>query len=474
MRELDTFEARFAAAYHRYLDEMPVAVDATAVARAAAGARPRRGLSRTGSRSRPLLGWLVLAALLAVLALAAVLGAAGQRRLSAMLVTPTAVQTPAEATPAPSSPAPSSPAPAAQLPPDPLVGSGMASVTPLGSIAWATWRPAKLSRTPWLPRGWKPAELSPGGLGNALPLGTDHGPVVLVDNDMIWRSEDGAWASTPLPPDAYLPGASRGDELLLSGPDAAYRFVWSDGRWIAAGTIAGPGALNRPVDMAVGADGRRVLISEDAVSVSLDGTMYQPAAPGACLLSVVAQEGGFVGLGTHCDQPWTDTIGATGPIAWTSADGVTWVPTGPRVPLQDGAVILDVAAHAGRQVAGGVAPAGKGTGALVPALWFSDDGLAWRRATVTDPTCAPWNCVEATGFASIAAGDAGWMALEAGGRVWTSSDGTSWEPLADWPAVCAGYSAPLAAVGRDLVVVGASDCQRGAGDEVAMGTITRP
>ncbi|HYL40884.1 MAG TPA: hypothetical protein VET90_06210, partial [Candidatus Binatus sp.] len=41
MAEPEVFEARFAAAYRQYVAEVPTEVDAMAVARAAAGARPR-------------------------------------------------------------------------------------------------------------------------------------------------------------------------------------------------------------------------------------------------------------------------------------------------------------------------------------------------------------------------------------------------------------------------------------------------
>ena len=63
MAELDRFEARFAAAYRRYLEEGPVEVDAGAVARRAAVDAPRRQAWVAGFRPfglSPALAWLLL------------------------------------------------------------------------------------------------------------------------------------------------------------------------------------------------------------------------------------------------------------------------------------------------------------------------------------------------------------------------------------------------------------------------------
>jgi len=66
MAELEVFEARFAAAYRRYLDEVSTDVDAAAMARAAATARPRARWAawRGALRPVPALAWLALLGLL--------------------------------------------------------------------------------------------------------------------------------------------------------------------------------------------------------------------------------------------------------------------------------------------------------------------------------------------------------------------------------------------------------------------------
>lgn len=74
----EAFEARFAAAYRRYLDEVPVAVDAAEVARAVA-VRPRGRwvVPWSSGRRAPALAWIVVLAalLLALLAAALIAGA---------------------------------------------------------------------------------------------------------------------------------------------------------------------------------------------------------------------------------------------------------------------------------------------------------------------------------------------------------------------------------------------------------------
>lgn len=74
MTELDAFEARFADAYRRYLDEGPTDVDAAEVARAVVAGRSRRWrVGRWTLGAVPAVAWM---ALLAALLLAAVVGAA--------------------------------------------------------------------------------------------------------------------------------------------------------------------------------------------------------------------------------------------------------------------------------------------------------------------------------------------------------------------------------------------------------------
>lgn len=77
MSDLDVFETRFAAAYRRYLDEVPTDVDAVAVTRAVAAARPAVG--PWALRPTRALVWLVLLGLLLVALGAAALLVGSQR-----------------------------------------------------------------------------------------------------------------------------------------------------------------------------------------------------------------------------------------------------------------------------------------------------------------------------------------------------------------------------------------------------------
>ena len=96
MSELGTFETRFAAAYRRYLDEVPTEVDAAAVVRTVTAAHPgpRAGAWSWSLRPAPALAWLVLLALLlaALGAAAFFIGSQRVQRLPAVIppVSPTA------------------------------------------------------------------------------------------------------------------------------------------------------------------------------------------------------------------------------------------------------------------------------------------------------------------------------------------------------------------------------------------------
>jgi hypothetical protein len=88
MAELDAFEARFAAACRRYLDEAPTEVDAAAVARTVIALPPARRLPWPATlRGAPALAWLLLLAiLLATLAAGIVfVGSQLQARLPAVV-----------------------------------------------------------------------------------------------------------------------------------------------------------------------------------------------------------------------------------------------------------------------------------------------------------------------------------------------------------------------------------------------------
>jgi len=150
MTELDPFEARFAAAYARYLDDVPTKVDAAEVARMVARAHPRTragaGFALPGLTPR--LAWLLLiAAMLAAFGAGALLVGSWPARTSE--VAPTAAPTTAPAPSMPAvAPAPSAPsAPAAAFTVGDLAGTWTGAVIVPGfddaNAAVLTLNPAK-------------------------------------------------------------------------------------------------------------------------------------------------------------------------------------------------------------------------------------------------------------------------------------------------------------------------------------------
>jgi hypothetical protein len=95
MPEFDIFEARFAATYHRYLDEVPTEVDAADVARtvAVADRRSREGSFWRSPSTTRAVGWVLLLALVLLTAIGAALLIVGARRpaLYDLTVLPTGI-----------------------------------------------------------------------------------------------------------------------------------------------------------------------------------------------------------------------------------------------------------------------------------------------------------------------------------------------------------------------------------------------
>lgn len=109
----DPFERRFAAAYRRYLDEVPTAVDAVAVARAATAPRHARRIAPPWTRRpMPALTWLVLLGLLLAAFGAAALFVGSQRQGVVSACPPGTT--------------PDEPGPAAQA--RPVIGDGVAAL----------------------------------------------------------------------------------------------------------------------------------------------------------------------------------------------------------------------------------------------------------------------------------------------------------------------------------------------------------
>jgi hypothetical protein len=360
------------------------------------------------------------------------------------------------------------------LPPNELPTS---SASQLGVTAVT---PSALGRISWTVR------LPPGISSSAVPLGTPHGPVLLEGENMAWRSSAGAWKVAPILGTARWPGTVLGDDLFLTDAGRLARFHWTGSEWVRAGSLEGLDTITAPMGLVAG---RHAIVAYGVggVAASTDGVTFTPAvdAP-TCVASTVATGDRFVALRGPCQEG----IGALSagieagsllqrfdePIPWTSTDGLHWKPAATVSPFGSGSTITGVASRGGRQVAIGVAPpAGAGPGpSLAPAVWVSDDGLAWRRLpALPEAPCdsTTGGCSWATGFRTIVASDPGWLilAFDSSSMAWTSADGLDWEPLHGQPAIWGGYLPPVVALGSDLVVVSAIGQQ-----SIAIGAILGP
>lgn len=162
--------------------------------------------------------------------------------------------------------------------------------------------------------------------------------------------------------------------------------------------------------------------SPDAAAPSLPASA-QAAEPsgldGAALSSVAQIDGATAAVGSDGD----------GAAAWTSQDGVTWEPA--DVAEAASVPALRAVAFADRGVAFG------GDDIEESRLWTSVDGTTWEPAGE--------GVGEALGgrVNAVAPDGAGWAAVgdrvdpeggeAAGGVLWTSPDGTSWEVAAELP-----------------------------------------
>ena len=257
-------------------------------------------------------------------------------------------------------------------------------------------------------------------------------------------------------------------------PDAEPATGWS---WKTAGLPDGAG---RPTAVdGLAADGDRVVAvgatSPDGTHeqagfwISDDGGAHWRAASvpdtGAEAWAVVHTSTGFVAVGG----------GADGAYAWTSADGASWQPT----PVADGGVLYDVVAtpagalavgsargtngrhaavyrrgpdgtwtdlsgdeasfaagsdtvlyHLARDAAGRLVASGYGPDGGLVNVWTSpDDGASWTYHG-NGGIAGPGGVIDLL----LPAGD-GFVALQAGGAVWQSSDGQEWQPVGALPAV---------------------------------------
>jgi hypothetical protein len=164
----------------------------------------------------------------------------------------------------------------------------------------------------------------------------------------------------------------------------------------------------------------------------------------ASVRDVAAGGPGFVGVGYILE--------ATGPMAtaWASPDGQSWTLRS-DFPGGDGSVAWGVATTGATAVAVGVV-----NGA--PAAWYSADGVRWTRAAAPrdGPDRGELRAVVASKLGFLAAGsdEHGRLAPEA--VFWTSTDGRTWERVADSAEFAAARVEGLAAQDGGVVAVGTS------------------
>lgn len=148
----------------------------------------------------------------------------------------------------------------------------------------------------------------------------------------------------------------------------------------------------------------------------------QDSGSGSAFLNAVAFGGYFYLFGELIDGDYAL------PAVWSSPDGRRWqlmaLPDGRQAEGDlaggvDGVRIRDIAATHSAMVAVGEVALGDGNGA---AIWISTDGATWQR--VADPDVEPHDF-----FDMIAASDEGFVAH--GARMWFSADGRDWQASMD-------------------------------------------
>ena len=143
--------------------------------------------------------------------------------------------------------------------------------------------------------------------------------------------------------------------------------------------------------------------AQATVWMSPDGGSWAPepavGLEGAHLLHVVsAPDGTLVGVGRSLTDPPVF-------VAWTSADGITWV----RQPPPDGILpagaqqISDLAAYPGGYVAVGLV---NNNGDIDSAWWTSSDGVLWAVGTIAEPGVQQMLGVAVSDGVMVAAGEA--------------------------------------------------------------------
>ncbi len=310
---------------------------------------------------------------------------------------------------------------------------------------------------------WTPASLAPSAAASPGP-GAWTGlrwsaPAVLPKGDARYATPDDvvAWAGGYVAagflqydggdaPAAWWSADGRSWTRAVAGhtqPAASMRWLAALGdRLVAIGTggapvctAPGPGETCAPLPVLTwtSPDGRTWTEGPSAATFG-----------GATIAAVAAGHGRIVAVG--------DT-GFDHPAIWTSTDGTTWtreaLPAATFAQAHPGAV---VAFAGGFVLAGGVGGVQPPSGGVVPnvlsspAIWVSADGLSWRRANLADPANAGQVVTlvaGADGLLAVGPTPTGYTAA-----VWTSGDGRTWTRLSD-PNVLPGGS--IASDGRHMI-----------------------
>ncbi|HKF84666.1 MAG TPA: hypothetical protein VKB30_02705 [Candidatus Limnocylindrales bacterium] len=265
------------------------------------------------------------------------------------------------------------------------------------------------------------------------------------------------------------------DGLLAVGaqlpPSAAVAYRSADGRsWTPE-----PGFAGQEGSVAVGvaaAGGRIVVVGRRGAAAAAwvrDGGAWQaapaeaaleaPAGGTAEMRAVVAWRDGWVAVGSlDTDASHRDAA------IWTSPDGLRWRRAGSDTDFTRSAA-HGITASADRLVVVGSRTGAAGGEATAGAAWTSDDGERWTRIEST--------AFDAGSMRAATHGGAGFTAVGFGigddrAAVWSSSDGVDWSLLPSSPALEAlGKPIRMAAVapaGDGLIVAGwKSDAGNGSG-----------
>ena len=325
-------------------------------------------------------------------------------------------------------------------------GTSMAPIASTGPIDVGSlrWKQSKKSKG-FGPRDGSPNafDIAVGPTGRFVMVGVD-GEVTPKRKAVVWGSDDGVrWTklkgSVPKRSSAFgvIP---TGDGFLIVG-DVADRtgplLLTSDGSKVARvdapaeslPTGALYGIADTPIGLvAAGADGNGVA----AIWTSPDGVAWTGASvPDAFYINHVAvtDDGTLVVLGNQGDP----AAGALTPTAWSSTDGVTWIPT--PLPVDPGSwSVPDLE----RTPAGLLATVSQGRERGL--VFLSTDGATWTQV------------LEVPGVAT--AGTAGTEAIVFGPDAWWHSvDATTWTEAA--AKAFDGYRIETSAIRPDGAVIAA-------------------